>query len=337
MKHRPVLERYPRFVTREAYGSVADEIEGLLATLPGLLAIYRTGSVSAPGISDLDRIAVVERSARLSSIWRRLSEGARYVALHSPFLVDAETFTRHRWFATVEPLELVTGTAAEILEPPKPSAVRVITGVEGLVVSRLKLAKQLAIGRIKVRPLLCELHSVRHDLRLLGLSEQAAPRAWQLAAEIDSLRCDWWTIAEHERDRRVLDLVARGPQALDEALARHVRMSTERPTSASIRLDAEWRNVTLVSASNPTRNTSPSQLSRLIGPISRRAVELVWRQRRHELALPASVIATLSGALNDRDELMAERLRVVRSYSAFMEQQPEGWSSIGFARTFSTR
>ena len=60
-----------------------------------------------------------------------------------------------------------------------------LLGVEGLVVGLLKLLKQRNAGRLKARPLLCELHALRHSLKLAELTPETAPAAWRLIKDVD--------------------------------------------------------------------------------------------------------------------------------------------------------
>jgi len=333
---RLILERQPRFIPLSDYGRAAAEIDGLLESMPGVVAVYRIGSVSAPGISDLDRVAVVEKSGRFPTVWGRLSENTRYVAMHSPFLVDVETFVRHRWFAVAEPLELVAGTQFVLEAPPSSELLGAIAGIEGLVVSRLKLAKQLCIGRIKVRPFLCEMHNLRHDLRLMGASAAEAPRAWALTAEVLAVRGGWWDAADHERDGRVIELASSAPIAIDEALARWSSTTAETATVDALPLSTDWANITLASQAIVSMAPQGGGLSPLMGRVSRRAAEFVWRHERHQLALPPAVVSLLSAAAAGADELLAERLEVVQRYKSFLDAQDPGWSSIGLAGIFTS-
>ena len=90
-----LLDRFPVPVSLDEYDSTADAIEKQFTQLPGLVSIYRLGGVSAPGISDLDRLAVVSGTGPDWMIWPSLTERERYVALHTPFLADLATFTSH--------------------------------------------------------------------------------------------------------------------------------------------------------------------------------------------------------------------------------------------------
>ena len=181
------LLRYPLAASLEDYGHAAHELESRLLELPGLVALYGTGAVSAPGISDVDRIAVVDGHRPVPSVWERLSGRTRYLAMHSPFLVDTATFRRHRWFAHLEPLELLHGTEVGLEAPPDPGYARRLAGAESLVIMALRLVKQIWTAQVKVRPLLCELHNLRHDLTLGGLGRDRAPDAWAVGTRLE--RC----------------------------------------------------------------------------------------------------------------------------------------------------
>src|SRR5438128_1095360 len=77
------LTRDPQPARSREYEDAAAEMEALLLELPGLIAIYRAGSVSVPGISDLDLVCVIEEpNAPLPSLWERLAPRTRELAMH---------------------------------------------------------------------------------------------------------------------------------------------------------------------------------------------------------------------------------------------------------------
>src|SRR4051794_19503199 len=87
------LTRWPRPISPNEYVSAASELEEALTTVPGAVAVYRFGSIGAPGISDLDRIVVVEDGGPpIPDLWRALSEQTRQVAMHSPFAAPVGGF-----------------------------------------------------------------------------------------------------------------------------------------------------------------------------------------------------------------------------------------------------
>lgn len=325
---RARLSQLPEHATMEEYDHAAGELEGLLRELPGLVAIYRSGSVSVPGISDLDRVAVVEDGVRLPSLWDRLSPRTKYLAMHTPFAVDRRTFTCHRWFSKLEPLELVWGERVEIEQPPVPGYGGLLFAAESLVVSALKLIKQEAIGRVKVRPFLCELNNLRRDLVLAGVDRADAPNAWTLADWIADLREAWWDLDPQERLVQIRAFLARARAAVDEALGALPIAASNRPQP--LRLACEWSNVALVAA-NGRRGANGSVW---LGIVPRRMAQRIWHLHPYEFAVPERVLALISGSDGAHDRFRNERRDIVRRHLAFAAQNARGYSRLGAAGAF---
>jgi hypothetical protein len=326
------LTRFPRVATEADYEQATAELEGRLAELPGIVAVYRTGSVSVLGISDIDRIAVVEPGATPPDVWSSLSEDTRSLAMHGPFLVDTETFPRVRWLADLEPLELVSGEEIPLQERPEPEYLDLLIATESLVVLTLKLLKQAASGRVKVRPTLCELHNLRHDLRLAGIAHSDAPEAWALTERVASLRSSWWSLRDGERRAMFLSLFADSWRAASESFQ---AVSQGHPNGrgrvSRLPLSAAWDNVVLVPRSVP--DSWPA--GRLSGVVARsaRAAEALWRARRHELGVPAPVLSLILDEQAEMRALRDERRRIVRRYRDFLGRT-RGYSGIGLAAVF---
>ena len=332
---------FPAPVSNDEYAEAAAEIDQRLTSLPGIVAVYRTGGVSAPGISDIDRVAVLEAPAQIDTVWASLAERTRAIAMHGPFAVDRETFERHGWFAHLEPLEVVAGVPVGTQEPPHPRYFSTLLGVEGMVIALLKLLKQLSIGRVKARALMCEIHALGHSLRLAMLSRDTAPAAHRLIEDVDELRRSWFRQQAGDRVDAIRAIAARGAPALLEALDRLAppdERQDERP--ASLVMSSPWRNVTLDAADEhvePGAAFRTPQTARLTSG-SRRLGELRWRSRRRRVMIPAPGLAWLQQpATPEIASLRTERDRVVRRYSDFVDACGSGWSSIGFARPFLSR
>jgi hypothetical protein len=329
---RTLLTALPRPATEDEYGHAAAELEGLLIELPGAVAIHRYGSIAAPGISDLDRLVVIADRRPVRDVWSRLSERTRYLAMHTPVLVDSATFARHRWFTDVGTLELVWGHSLEVKRRPLPEYSEPLIAAEALVVTALKLAKLAVTGRVKVRPLLCELRNVRLDLGLAKLERRHAPRAWELVDEIDRLRDEWWSVTEPVRHARLRDVLRGAPDAVHEALrALGERVTKPGEWPQPIRLGAGWHNVTVVPGTG--YDGRPTALTRIVAR-SRRLGEARWRWRPRSMALPPALVALLTGPPPpEYEDFRAERVALVRRYASVLTACP-GYSAIGFAPVF---
>ena len=183
-----------RRLDRRARGAAA-EIDERLASLPGIVAVYRTGGISAPGISDIDRVAVLEAPASdRFGVGRAWPSAQRAIAMHAPFAVDREDIpapslvclpgaagARSREFRL--PLDR---------EPPHPRYGLDAARRGGLGDRLLKLLKQRSIGRAEGTAALCELHALRHSLRLAMLRRRSAPAAQRLIEDVDEVRQTWF-------------------------------------------------------------------------------------------------------------------------------------------------
>ena len=319
----------PRPATLSDYRRAAEELESRLAELPGLVSIYRFGSVSAPGISDLDRVAVVEHqmTERVPGVWPSLAPETRRLAMHTPFLADPDTFRRRRWFMHLDKLELVCGESIEAEDPPDPAGADMLLAAEGLVTNLLRRIRPAVTGRIKVRVALCELASIRHGLELAGITDLDAPDAWGLSADVANLRRTWFTGPDPLP--ALSSILVRAPAALRQALAA-IETAGE-TTAGAVQLHGPWSNVQLIAGmSHRTRMVGANRMSGLVG-YSRRLGEMRWRIRARSVHVPAPVLALLAGTRADQQDFHARRFEVVRQYHAHMAPARTSYSVLGFA------
>lgn len=331
------LVGHPRPAAKEDYRRAADELEGRLAELPGLVAIYRVGEVSTPGISDLDRVAVVDSERPVPAIWPQLTEATRALAMHPPFLVDPSTFASHRLIAHLEPMELATGAEIALEERPDPDYVERLLGAESIVLNLVRLLKYRAIGRIKVRAVLCELHTVRHGLRLAGLDRSEAAAAWRLADEVASLRGGWFALPPGRRDERLRQVVLDALPALISALDGLAACSprADELSDGRLALGGAWTGITLRGVGeSPTPNPRPgARLTEAIAGVSPKAAEVAWRLllRRREVMLPARVVALLGRCPSEHAEVCVRRADVLARHREFLAERGRGYASIAIS------
>jgi hypothetical protein len=316
------------------YRRAAEELEARLRTLPGLVAIYRVGSVSAPGISDLDRVAVVDTAGVVPPVWPELTERTRALAMHPPFLVEPAVFTSHRLISHLEPLELVAGEEVEVASRPDPAYVKSVLGAESLLLNLVRVLKYRVTGRVKVRAVLCQLHTVRHGLRLAGLNRPDATAAWALSEEVARLRDSWFALPSQARERRLRELVQEALPALGGALdslaARSPGANGRSPRRLA--LGGAWTGITLEAcAAGATPPPRPGHgLAAALASMSPRTAEAAWRLglRRRELSMPAGLLALLGDCPPGRAEVCALRARLLARHRKFLADRGRGYTSI---------
>jgi hypothetical protein len=252
-----------------------------------------------------------------------------------------DTLERHRLFAHLEPLDLVSGDRGSTeFSMPNPYGQKLL-GVEGLVIGLLKLLKQRRAGSLKVRPLLCELHALRHSLQLAELAPKIAPTAWRLLEDVDQIRETWFQERIPDREAGVRAIAERAPAALLEALqGLQPADGAHNDDQEPLPMSAPWGNVTLVRADGQADPAAAFRTPRTAGLTSRsrRLPELGWRLRSRRLAVPPAALAWLHRPrAPDMASLRAERDSIVVRYAAFVDACGGAWSSIGFARSFLQR
>jgi hypothetical protein len=316
------------------YQRAAEELEGSLRRLPGLVALYCVGGVSAPGISDLDRVAVVDTTAAVPAVWPDLTERTRALAMHPPFLVEPAVFKDHRLISHLEPLQLVAGEDLEIASRPDPAYVESLLGAESLLLNLLRVLKYRATGRVKVRAVLCQLHTVRHGLGLAGLDRSDAAAAWALSDEVAGLRDSWFALPSHEREQWLRRLVIEALPALGAALdSLAARFPGANGRSArSLALGGAWTGITLsVNATGIT--TSPQARGRLAAGVvsmSPKTAEAAWRLalRHREVLMPAGLLALLGDCPAGQADMCARRARLLARHREFLARRGRGYTSI---------
>jgi hypothetical protein len=325
------LVGYPQLAQLDDYARAAEEIETRLGALPGLIAIYSVGAVSDLGISDLDRVAVVSGTGRVPSIWPRLSERTRALAMHPPFLVDRNTFASHRLIAHLEPAELTAGETIEVEEPPERDYVGRVLGAEGILLNLVRLLKYRATGRLKVRAVLCQLHTVRHGLALAGLDRSHALSAWTLADEVASLRRTWFASERKQRDQRLRELVLSAPPALLSALDALASRLPANGTGAgkSLALGDAWAGVTLIPHRPPTPPPAPGRpLIQPMASLSSKTAEAAWRLKHRGVLIPAEVLLLLGGCSSEHAHVQQRRAELLARHREFLAKGGRGYTSI---------
>jgi hypothetical protein len=327
------LTEFPLPTQMEEYERAAEELDAGLYQLPGLVALYRTGSIGAPGISDLDRVVVTSEHVSLPSFWRQLQPRTRYLAMHSPFAADYETFARHRLFSRLEPLELLGGSEVPLENVLRPGESDLLLGTEGLVVALLKVVKQTTVGRIKVRPMLCELNNLQRDLRLTRIDPDDAPAAWKIAHDVTQVRSDWWSLTRAERIDAVRTIQAHARDAINQALAAiALRVATD-GAGSELALRGPWSNVT-VKADAPPRRCRYSVIPRALAARSRKGAEARWRFGSYTVDVPRGIIGILDGSFGS-PSFRHRRGSVLHRYRTFLRDAAPGYAALGHAWVFS--
>lgn len=291
---------FPRQLPREAYDDALSECIAVLQRDPAVLAVYGFGAVSAPGISDLDVLAVIEdgQTATANPL-ASLSRASRYLFTHAPFAISRGLFARAVQMFPADRLDVLwrrDGFAPDL--PSHDGLSREIarqTAFEYLIANYIIRKVEARYQLASVRSVLLSSYALRHDFTLLG--DVAGPVA-ELVQRIGDWRRRWfhqpvsgqeisnWFVAFLDALSAFLqDRLERHPVALPSgyraSYARHIRIVSG-PS-----LGARHRGVVLPAA---------------LGRFGRRFVRAQHRFNRFQFTIPA-VCAAAGSAIENRFDL----------------------------------
>ncbi len=187
----------PRFFSLKEYEETVSKVVAHLSRFQEVVAIHQIGSISAPGISDIDIVVVF---ADVSGRWKRagysriLNQRDRYRLMHSLFAISTNLYSRNDLLPPIFTSQLLHGTdvpANLVLSAQELSAVREIYAVEYVLANIFNLYQQVHAGRLKVRGLLCSFKALAHDLDLLS-DERMRMEVREFQERVCRLRANWW-------------------------------------------------------------------------------------------------------------------------------------------------
>lgn len=160
----------PRYIPPDGYESAVAEMVDRLQQQPGLMAVYSIGGFSAPGISDVDLVAVFEEDCPVSADSRKPeSPDSGYLFIHSLYGASRSFFLEAQTHSFFRPYRLLTGTdlLAGLPAPVAADQIRQQTAFEYLIRLYISLSLQRSYRLIRIRSVLLNANGVGTDIRFL--------------------------------------------------------------------------------------------------------------------------------------------------------------------------
>jgi hypothetical protein len=190
----------PQRTLKERYDSAIELLTARWSSLlPCPVAVYQIGQVGAPGISDLDLVVVFRTADPID--WRHYQPEAfpnwvKQLMTHPPYCcVESDWSSLPAWL----PFFALRHCWGSILQDPKVPEELSSGCAFGLLVDYLiaKIPRDIlwiAWERpLRVRTLLCMLHSFKYVLKLAGQVGIALPaNSGKVISEVDLLRTNWF-------------------------------------------------------------------------------------------------------------------------------------------------
>jgi hypothetical protein len=160
----------PRYVPPAGYESAVAEMVERLRQQKGIIAVYSIGGFSAPGISDVDLVAVFEDDCAVSVDYRKQqSSDSGYLFIHSLYGASRSFFLEAQIHSFFRPYRLLAGTdlLAGLPEPVASAQIRQQTAFEYLIRLYISLSLQRSYRLLRIRSVLLNANGVGTDIQFL--------------------------------------------------------------------------------------------------------------------------------------------------------------------------
>lgn len=156
----------------ESYHEAIRQIVATNSILPSLIAIYKFGNITSPGISDLDILFVFENKASCSlNGFEGLDPNLKNIFTHGIMAVSEDFFREMDFYALWGEKELLYGKEIVCNRKRSDSEEEVLkrqTAKEFLLANYVDLQVQLTYKTIKIRSFLQHMKGLAYDLEYLG-------------------------------------------------------------------------------------------------------------------------------------------------------------------------
>jgi|GEM_PF-6819109 len=159
----------------DIYIQFSEKIVNSFSKIPEVSAIFQFGSLSSPGISDIDLIVVLDDNFRKGEkirklFWKLVSEKEAYknIVLHEPYYVSKNLFEElleHIYINEFD-LQLLYPEEYEFIFPKMSKEEKLLINSEFIYNRIIQFAISLATKQFDLRFLLVRGHSIKHSISL---------------------------------------------------------------------------------------------------------------------------------------------------------------------------
>ncbi len=185
---------YPHSVPESGYQQVLDVMVKRLSAIPETISVYQVGSISSPGISDLDMIAVFKNNKKIEkNFLENLSPEEKYLFVHNLYGISEADFAVVTRFTFFNNFTLLYGTDTRTNPPLSPENTEVLkkqVAIEYLIRMCITTYLQQSYRVLRVRDLLLHVKALQYDCEFLGID---TGRLVEKISEIIEWRKNWFS------------------------------------------------------------------------------------------------------------------------------------------------
>ncbi len=222
-------------MSADDYERATEEFLRVAMETRGVIGVWQAGSVSVPGISDLDFILVVDEGARVS--WRQmkrsLSPETLRVLLHSPVAITENLAPWLVYVNDTRGIRRLSGPEISMAEPEDRGLINLLVAARFTMAKLTSLVRTEFMGRASIRSFLCRVHGIRHNFTLM---DGLVPPVFDDVADI---RESWFRMGEEKFSR--LERILSGAKEACAALLRDAAVPPGIESGSDELVIGNWR------------------------------------------------------------------------------------------------
>ncbi len=167
---------HPRYIEPAIYESAVERVVESTVSDNDILAVYQVGSISTPGISDVDLLVVsADSPGLLTDPLKTLDPDQRYLFTHGLFSISAADVEGLRRFTLFHNYRLRWGQdvmeSGKASHDPESDQLRTQVALEYLLSNFIGRTIEVKYNLVSLRKLMLSVHAIRYDLQFLGVTD----------------------------------------------------------------------------------------------------------------------------------------------------------------------
>jgi len=311
---------YPHYVPLEDYEKAISRMIEKLLGHPNIVSIYQIGSISNPGISDIDMLIVFKDDAECKmDPLEELSRSERYIFYHNLYGIEKRDFLNAQQLTFFHNYCLLWGERlskdGNTLSPEEVQNLKTQTALEYLVKMYISTIVERTYGIVKIRALLLETKAMLFDLEFLNID---SGKLFDLVKTVVHWRDHWF---EQKPDRKSLN---KWHDTFSNELSESLRIMLQSkkfylPEKADLHIA---RNIRLIPAKHLDHSHKGTILpSALGGILGRKYFNLQHRFNNFDVYIPTSNFLNC--------EIVKKRFDLLKKMKSYNDTYLDYFSSIG--------
>ncbi len=342
---------HPRNYNISDYYKTIDKVLNIFDSCAEVISIYQIGSISNPGISDIDLILILESDIPEFSIdyYSYLDPQDKYLLMHGLFAMPLQIFKKIEYLIPTRRLQLLKGQSVILdgtLDENEVGELERIYALEYILVNLFNLMNQFYLKSLKIRNLLCSLNGLVMDFSILNKSLDNRHQSFQ--ASLKHLRENWWdspdnsTIEFFSLSKDAVFLICRELERASQTMSESEikrnggsRSINVGPNGYITPCHSAESSVRIGIGSDPLSVLLTSSKSHFLTRyLSKYILDLTYSIFSISVHLPPHILNILQGhASTETSKVYWARDTVLREYSGFMNRVSKNFGMFDIFRT----